>query len=127
MNIKVSKIGRMQLQNTCAPVKYTFPVFTAKQQSKVQHPHKIHLGNKLFIPRIVFLWSYNYFLTTHLNLMMFFFNLFNIFYFMGHERKNFTDHTAISVSLHKTVYESILLSEDLEGEKQVGVIEHDSI
>jgi hypothetical protein len=46
---------------------------------------------------------------------------------MGHERKNIADHNEISVSLHKTVYESILLSEDLEGEKQVGVIQQNSI
>jgi hypothetical protein len=32
------------------------------------------------------------------------------------KEKNFADHTAVSVSLHKAVYESILLSEDLEGE-----------
>jgi len=43
------------------------------------------------------------------------------------KEKNFADHTEINVSLHKTVYESILLSEDMEGEKQVGVIQHDSI
>lgn len=43
------------------------------------------------------------------------------------KEKNFADHTAISVSLHKTVYESILLSEDQEGEKQVGVKQNDSI
>ena len=53
---------------------------------------------------------------------------------MGHEWKNFADHTAISVLLHKTVYkydmiwyESIFLSEDLEGEKRVGVKQNDSI
>jgi len=68
------------MQNTYAPMKYNFPLFTAKQQSKVQPPHKIHVGNKLVIPRKVFLWSYKYFLTTHLNLMMFFFNLFHTFY-----------------------------------------------
>jgi len=82
MNIKASKIGRMQLQNTVAPMTYTFPLFKTKQQSKVQYPHKIHVGNKLFIPRKVFLWSYKYFLTTHLKLMMFFFNLFHFLYLL---------------------------------------------
>jgi len=46
---------------------------------------------------------------------------------MGHEKKNFADHTAISVSLHKTVYEFILLSENLEREKQAGVKQNESI
>jgi len=43
------------------------------------------------------------------------------------KEKNFADHMAISVSLYKTVHESIPLSEDVEGKKQVGVIQHDSI